>query len=53
MVEANYDMDIIFQSTPPCGGDASVKGASPIKTIFQSTPPCGGDYVTFDEEVPF
>ena len=34
---------VLFQSTPPCGGDETPLAGPGITTIFQSTPPCGGD----------
>ena len=36
----------IFQSTPPCGGDAMPAQATMPEARFQSTPPCGGDCQT-------
>ena len=43
---AAYDMtfqELIFQSTPPCGGDRFTYSTLPWAQSFQSTPPCGGD----------
>ena len=34
---------MIFQSTPPCGGDFAFNHADGRPDVFQSTPPCGGD----------
>ena len=34
---------LIFQSTPPCGGDWSGTMIYDVDPEFQSTPPCGGD----------
>ena len=36
--------DTVFQSTPPCGGDAHAVDRPLTQAQFQSTPPCGGDH---------
>ena len=38
-----------FQSTPPCGGDQTIRDSPQIR-VFQSTPPCGGDHQGWDEQ---
>ena len=34
---------LVFQSTPPCGGDGGFASCISAAVVFQSTPPCGGD----------
>ena len=36
---------LVFQSTPPCGGDGRGLSYTTPALVFQSTPPCGGDRV--------
>ena len=44
---------LLFQSTPPCGGDIWVKSGGSNSWKFQSTPPCGGDLEGSNSDVDY
>ena len=35
-------LNMLFQSTPPCGGRLVIRSPPATMSVFQSTPPCGG-----------
>ena len=43
----SYYRYVLFQSTPPCGGDIIVRMTDGGELLFQSTPPCGGDLQSY------